>query len=351
MSSRFQTMVPVRPGLFEAHRSDGEDDREGEGEDEGKGLAIRSSASTFPLIARSAHISSRLSGVLPRQPDSVRSSLCSQASEIFSSLSVSLAPSSGVGTRLSTMEFLGHLFRLLCDELSESDSRSRTPHTNTASRNHLISFATRKKMESADQNDRDCYQSICVSASQGISVAMSALHDGSDAVCTAALEAIQTAVPLVLEGYEGRGDIASVPSTSTSASAPSSSSSFEGLLLLLLFQVTTCTSTYSAGSDASQDLDLLTAPNPATITVTVTALDILDSLLRRLAGLDPEYFGKIVRQATDSYLATLAAPNPCNEMQATDFEKEISPNSVITSALSGLLDHADMLVAFTKKGH
>lgn len=320
VSSRFQTMVPVRSGLCETIRS------EGEGE----------SASTFPLIVRSAQ-KKKLSGALSRPPTTALSSLCLHASEIFSSLSVSMAPSSAVGTRLVMIEFVGHLFRLLCDELSESDSRSRTLHTNTTSRHHLISYATRKTMEYAGQNDRDCYELVCVSARQGISLVMSALNDGSDAVCVAALEALQTAVPLILEGDEDQVDAASL------LSVPSSSSSFECLLLKLLFQVTTCTSTYSAGFDASQDLDPLAA------TVTVTALDILDSVLRRLAGLDPEHFGRTVRQATDSYLAAFTAPDTCHEMEATGIEKEKSPNPVITSTLSGLLDHADMLAAFISK--
>jgi hypothetical protein len=329
--SRFQTMVPVRSGLSEALRSQGD----GEGKVEGEGLAIRLSASTYPLIARSAQ-RKRLSGALSKPPDSARSALCSHASEIFSSLSVSMAPSSAVGTRLAVMEFVGHLFRLLCDELSESDSRSRTPHTNTASRHHLISYATRKKMENANLNDRNCYESMCMSARHGISVAMSALNDGSDAVCVAALEALQIVVPLVPEGDEEQA------STATLLSAPSSSSSFEGLLLKLLFQVTTCTSTYSAGSNSTPDLD------SEAVSVSVTALDILDSVLRRLAGLDPEHFGRTVRLATDNYLATFAAPDTCNEME-TGFEKVKLPNPVITSTLSGLLDHADVLAAFVNK--
>jgi hypothetical protein len=319
--SRFQTMVPVRSKLSEALRSQGE----------GEGLALRLSASTYPLIARSAQ-RKKMSGALSRPPDNARSALCSHASEIFSSLSVSMAPSSAVGTRLAVMEFVVHLFRLLCDEL-ESDSRSRTPRTNAASRHRLTSYAARKKMENANQNDRDCYESMCVSARRGISVAMSALNDGSDAVCVAALEALQMAVPLVPEGDEAQASTASI------LSAPSSSSSFEDLLNKLLFQVTTCTSTCSAVSDASRDLA------SQAVSVTVTALDILDSVLRRLAGLNPEHFGRTVRLATDSYLATFITPDTCNEVE-DGFEKEKLPNPVITSTLSGLLDHADVLAAF-----
>ena len=106
----------------------------------------------------------------------------------------------------------------------------------------------------------------------------------------------------------------------------------------------------------------------------VTFSDQLDSLIRRIAVLDPVKFEKNVRVATDNYLKYFVGQKIDNDEDAVGHENDsnndnssnsndncsISKNSgnnsgnnsgsmanpMVTSSLSGLLEHGDMLIQF-----
>lgn len=51
-------------------------------------------------------------------------------------------------------------------------------------------------------DDDEIYKSLCVVSCVGVEVALSALSDGSDAVCAAAMSALYVSVPLIMQDEE-----------------------------------------------------------------------------------------------------------------------------------------------------
>ena len=124
---------------------------------------------------------------------------------------------------------------------------------------------------------------------------------------------------------------------------PINTITFSGLLNKLLFEITARTHSTVSDSDFSSHGDL--GSNSDGNNFNFCFSDILDSLLRRIAVLDPYKFLKIVRTATDNYLKNFNFEGPESGIEE-NLKKKINP--MITSQLSGLLEHGEMLVNFMK---
>ena len=121
--------------------------------------------------------------------------------ELFPLLSSCLDPCRREESRLSAVEIAGHLLRMLSRQLPIA-AHSRISHNGV--NQVLLSYAARDKLTPqnvdglGEDQCNDGYSSVCEAARGGISLAMIALSDGSDDVCAAALEVLQTAAPLIL---------------------------------------------------------------------------------------------------------------------------------------------------------
>ena len=138
---------------------------------------------------------------------------------------------------------------------------------------------------------------------------------------------------------------------------------FSTIVKKLLFEITA--RTYSTDIDVNKYSHSVEFQNDND-DKNISFLDFLDSLLRKIAVLDPLKFSKLVRAATDEYLgifdekfATENVDEDTNENEnenndgnkdeivlKKNFGKKINP--VVGSVLSGLLEHGEMLLNFMK---
>ena len=123
--------------------------------------------------------------------------------------------------------------------------------------------------------------------------------------------------------------------------------SFAGVLNRLLVEITTNTS-----SDPTSSTSLSASHARGDVSV----VDLTDSLLRRLASLDPESFVRTVRTAVDRYLGksnsnSSVASNCSEDIEKGDVGADVreSLNPETLSILSGLLDHGDFLIVLANR--
>ena len=178
----------------------------GGAEGEGEGVIKSRNRTIFPLINREFHAKEIPQTHPNRHPiDHV----CPRIAlikifgcEFFPLLSSCLDPSRREESRLSAVQIAGHLLCALSGHLPIA-SHSRISHNDASP--ILLSYAARDKvaLQNIDgmgkEEFNDCYTSVCEAARGGLSLAMGALSDGSDAVCVAALDVLQTAAPLILQ--------------------------------------------------------------------------------------------------------------------------------------------------------
>lgn len=114
--------------------------------------------------------------------------------------------------------------------------------------------------------------------------------------------------------------------------------SFAGVLNRLLVEITTNTSSAPTSS---------TSLSASHARGDVSVVDLTDSLLRRLASLDPESFLSTVRSATDRYLGKSNAPDSEKSDFGSAARESLNPETM--SILSGLLDHGEFLIVLANR--
>ena len=142
---------------------------------------------------------------------------------------------------------------------------------------------------------------------------------------------------------------------------------FSKIVKKLLFEITARTYSTDVDINMSHSLEFQNDDENKNISF----LDFLDSLLRKIAVLDPLKFSDLVRVATDEYLGKFEETDALisktvdedmnenineNENETNDDKnkivhqiscrKEINPT--VGSILSGLLEHGEMLLNFMK---
>ena len=173
----------------------------------------------FPLICRKNSPKSDTSIPnsvieLNRNPKSL---LFHYFSSIVHFISKSLLPIQNVSRRMNGIDVLEHLFNLLLHELPERSMKNKnTPEKfhHYCSGRKIMSYEIRENIRKNSLNgnfrdgsfdtidDDEMYRSLCVVSSVGVDVALSALSDGSDAVCAAGVSALYVSVPLIMQDEE-----------------------------------------------------------------------------------------------------------------------------------------------------
>ena len=188
-----------------------ENENENENQDNNFGI--------FPLICR--QISSKIETSIPKSViksiHNSKSLLFHYFSSIVHFISNSLLPIQNVSRRIYSIEVLEHLFNLLQHELPERSIKNKnTPEQfrHHCSGSKIMSYEIRENFRKNSLNgnfrdeivytsdDDEIYRSLCVVSSMGVEVALSALSDGSDAVCAAAVSALYVSVPLIMQDEE-----------------------------------------------------------------------------------------------------------------------------------------------------
>lgn len=169
-------------------------------EGEGEGIIKSRNRTIFPLISREFYAKEILQAHPPRRPsehECPRVPLIKMLGcELFPLLSPCLDPSRREESRLSAVEIIGHLLRILSRQLPISPNGVSQVLLSYTARDRLVM----QNVDGLGKNQfSDCYTSVCEAARGGIALALGALCDGSDDVCKAALELLHTAAPLILQ--------------------------------------------------------------------------------------------------------------------------------------------------------
>ena len=168
----------------------------------------------FPLICRKIAKIDILRPISGLSNNSSKNLLLHYFSSIVHFIGISLQPNQNASRRMTGIEVLEHLFYLLSSELPEKLIRSENIPQQL---NHyccgrkIMSYAIRENIWKSnfngnfgDQNFYTCeddkvYKNLCRVGSVGVEVALSALSDGSDAVCAAAISALYISVPFIMQ--------------------------------------------------------------------------------------------------------------------------------------------------------
>ena len=231
--NRFQNMIPITlntKNVIQTNKSDGKnvpcafnqlnnipatDLNTAENENENQD----NNSEIFPLICRK--ISSKIETSIPNSAiksiHNSKSLLLHYFSSIVHFISNSLQPIQNVSRRMNGIEVLEHLFNLLQHELPERSIKNKnTPEHfhHYCSGSKIMSYKIRENFRKNNLNgnfvdrgfytsdDDEIYKSLCVVSCVGVEVALSALSDGSDAVCAAAMSALYVSVPLIMQDEE-----------------------------------------------------------------------------------------------------------------------------------------------------